>query len=66
MTDCSWKNPKEKYQETLNRVPELVYCKDCRFWDMKNRGCKKKSSIGDEWYTALDFCSKGARKGGLI
>lgn len=64
--DCSWINPiGENIKQGLEKIPELVFCKDCIHWNDKTYSCK----LHDNPYTGYrifhpnDFCSKGINKG---
>ena len=39
---------------------ELVWCKDCRWWNSETNGCKRNPSV-EAWYET-DFCKYGERR----
>ena len=50
----------ERYLELMSSQPELVRCKDCKYWDADEHDCNIKIgwfACGADWY-----CADGERK----
>lgn len=42
------------------REMDIVFCKDCKWWNGETKGCKRNPSV-EAWYKT-DFCKYGERR----
>lgn len=43
---------------------EVVWCKDCKWYDSKSKGCNRSGGLTMYPLYEYDYCSYGERKGG--
>lgn len=48
-----------KHTEEIASMPDIVRCKECRWWNEMTHGCDRNPSVEPWWED--DFCSYGER-----
>jgi len=65
--DTYWKEQCQSYEQTINKLreslsaqPEIIRCKDCRYYNSEEKECLDLLGHGRRWEED-DFCSYGER-----